>query len=246
MNCNKCGKEIANIQTASCTNFVCKKCGSTEYEIKDKSNGNGIAHGLYCAKCGFWHKWLNKKELVYYKNIKLKDFKSNIDNLFIAFDEMGFAPTTVCPDPEEYAIEWREKVRAEFERLENENTALRERLDNAVELPCKVGDKVYGVGFTDCEDSRTTDEKKKRQIFNVCMKMGGNCEKCKYRRPQIEEFVCTHIQLGDCGIEGKSILIVGDRNENYTANNVFTTSEAAEARLAELNSLFKEDIAEEK
>ena len=118
--------------------------------------------------------------------------------------------------------------------LQAENAALRERLEKAVELPCKVGDKVYGVGFTDCEDSRTTDEKKKRQIFNVCMKMGGNCEKCKYRRPQIEEFVCTHIQLGDCGIEGKSILIVGDRNENYTANNVFTTSEAAEARLNEL------------
>ena len=120
------------------------------------------------------------------------------------------------------------------EQLKSENAALRERLGNAVELPCKVGDKVYGVGFTDCEDSRTTDEKKKRQIFNVCMKMGGNCEKCKYRRPQIEEFVCTHIQLGDCGIEGKSILIVGDRNENYTENNVFTTSEAAEARLNEL------------
>ena len=123
---------------------------------------------------------------------------------------------------------------AYIQRLKAENAALRERLSRAVELPCKVGDKVYGVGFTDCEDSRTTDEKKKRQIFNVCMKMGGNCEKCKYRRPQIEEFVCTHIQLGDCGIEGKSILIVGDRNENYTANNVFTTSEAAEARLAEL------------
>ena len=123
---------------------------------------------------------------------------------------------------------------AYIQRLKAENAELRERLSRAVEFPCKVGDKVYGVGFTDCEDSRTTDEKKKRQIFNVCMKMCGNCEKCKYRRPQIEEFVCTHIQLGDCGIEGKSILIVGDRNENYTANNVFTTSEAAEARLNEL------------
>lgn len=131
--------------------------------------------------------------------------------------------------------QWKaETLEKENEQLKAENAALKERLEKAVELPCKVGDKVYGVGFTDCEDSRTTDEKKKRQIFNVCMKMGGNCEKCKYRRPQIEEFVCTHIQLGDCGIEGKSILIVGDRNENYTANNVFTTSEAAEARLAEL------------
>lgn len=134
---------------------------------------------------------------------------------------------------DEYADEMYRAVE-EIIRLRDENAALRERLDKAVELPCKVGDKVYGVGFTDCEDSRTTDEKKKRQIFNVCMKMGGNCEKCKYRRPQIEEFVCTHIQLGDCGIYGQSVLIVGDRNENYTENNVFTTREAAEARLKEI------------
>ena len=123
---------------------------------------------------------------------------------------------------------------AYLQRLKAENDALRERLSRAVEFPCKVGDKVYGVGFTDCEDGHTTNEKKKRQIFNVCMKMGGNCEKCKYSLPAIEEFTCTHIQLGACGIYGQSVLIVGDRNENYTANNVFTTSEAAEARLAEL------------
>ena len=122
-----------------------------------------------------------------------------------------------------------------LQRLKAENAALRERLEKAVELPCKVGDKVYGVGFTDCEDGHTTNEKKKRQIFNVCMKMGGNCENCKYSLPAIEEFTCTHIQLGACGIYGQSVLIVGDRNENYTENNVFTTREAAEARLAELN-----------
>ena len=131
--------------------------------------------------------------------------------------------------------QWKaETLEKENEQLKAENAALRERLEKAVELPCRVGDKVYGVGFTDCEDGHTTDEKKKRQIFNVCMKMGGNCEKCKYRRPQIEEFTCTHIQLGACGVYGQSVLIVGDRNENYTENNVFTTREAAEARLAEL------------
>ena len=52
-----------------------------------------------------------------------------IDDLLIEFDEMGFAPTTVCPNPDEYAIEWREKVRAEFARIETENTELRARLD---------------------------------------------------------------------------------------------------------------------
>lgn len=71
----------------------------------------------------------------------MKDHKEQyIDSLFIAFDEMGFAPTTVCPDPEKYAIEWRENVRAEIKRLENENAALRERLDKAVELPLEHSD----------------------------------------------------------------------------------------------------------
>lgn len=56
-------------------NFICKKCGSNEYEIKDKPNGTGIAHGLYCAKCGFWHKWLGKEEL------KLYDKKENKDEV---------------------------------------------------------------------------------------------------------------------------------------------------------------------
>lgn len=45
-------------------------------------------------------------------------------SLLIEFDEMGFEPTTLCPDPEKYAIEWREKVRAEFERVEAENADL--------------------------------------------------------------------------------------------------------------------------
>lgn len=55
------------------TDFVCKKCGSTEYEIKDKPNGTGTAHGLYCAKCGFWHKWLGKEELRQYEKKDSKD-----------------------------------------------------------------------------------------------------------------------------------------------------------------------------
>lgn len=30
----------------------------------------------------------------------------SITDLFIEFDEMGFIPTTLCPKPEEYAIEF--------------------------------------------------------------------------------------------------------------------------------------------
>lgn len=45
-------------------------------------------------------------------------------------------------------LTWREKASMEFERLESENAALRERLEKMVELPCKIGDKFYVVN--DC------------------------------------------------------------------------------------------------
>ena len=82
--------------------------------------------------------------------------EQTITDLLIEFDEMGFAPTTVCPNLEQYATEWRERVRKEFARLTAENAELRatlskmetvekelrERLEKAVELPCKIGDEV--------------------------------------------------------------------------------------------------------
>ena len=163
MKCSKCGKEIVNIQTASCisgydengkhenwicekcsfewekehpcypidyvkksiTDFVCKKCGSTEYEIKDKPNGTGIAHGLYCAKCGFWHKWLNKEELKQYGK---KDSNGEIFSRLQAEN-----------------AELTRKAR----QLTEENAALRERLEKAVELPCRVGDTIYSLDRID-------------------------------------------------------------------------------------------------
>lgn len=33
-----------------------------------------------------------------------------ITELLIDFDEMGFAPTTTCPNAEEYAIKWRNDI----------------------------------------------------------------------------------------------------------------------------------------
>ena len=33
-----------------------------------------------------------------------------IIDLLIEFDEMGFVPIVPCPDPEAYAIEWKEKL----------------------------------------------------------------------------------------------------------------------------------------
>ena len=134
-------------------------------------------------------------------------------------------------------------VENDYENLlfyQEENAALRAALHRAVVLPCGVGDIVYGIGVTDCDDAHTTDEKQKREIFNDCMKMSGHCEKCKHGHLAITEFVCTHIQIGENGIGNSNILVVGKNYENYTAKNVFTSREAAEAKLKELEGGRKE------
>lgn len=57
--------------------------------------------------------------------------ESKLTDLLIEFDEMGFAPTTVCENPEQYAIDWRERVRKEFTRLTDENDNLTVELEVA-------------------------------------------------------------------------------------------------------------------
>ena len=109
---------------------------------------------------------------------------------------------------------------------------LKEKLESGrlVELPCKVGDTVYGVGFTDCMRRHVSTDKEQRRIFNECVKMDADCKKCKYGIPAIKKFVCTQIQLCD----DKYTYIVGKKYENYRPDDVFLTKEEAEARLKEL------------
>lgn len=55
-----------------------------------------------------------------------------LTGILMEFDEMGLLRRQRrAPDPEQYAIEGREKVRKEIERPKSENADLRERLDKA-------------------------------------------------------------------------------------------------------------------
>ena len=47
----------------------------------------------------------------------MNDIFEYITDLLTDFDEMGFAPTTAVPDPEAYAIKWREKITKAIEEL---------------------------------------------------------------------------------------------------------------------------------
>lgn len=137
--------------------------------------------------------------------------------------------------PEEYAFAVaevdEEKLLTQYEKDVRRLKELENKLESGhlVALPCKVGDTVYGVGFYDCEQGHTDDEKLKREIFKVCVTMDGRCDNCKYSHPTIEQFVCTQIQIANDGI-----LVVGEKCENYYVGNVFTDKSQAEARLKEL------------
>lgn len=93
-----------------------------------------------------------------------------------------------------------------IDHLEAENAALRERLEKAVELPCKVGDKVY------------------------CIHGMSNPEMLEWQVNEIR--ITDHnymLQLGRAGTKDY-------RNEasQFYGKWWFTTREAALARLAEL------------
>lgn len=57
-----------------------------------------------------------------------------IEDLLIDFDEMGFAPTTLCENPDEYAREWREQLVAEIERLKTENERFENNMKSVLEI----------------------------------------------------------------------------------------------------------------
>lgn len=108
---------------------------------------------------------------------------------------------------------------------------LEDKLENGllVELPCKVGDTVYIVGNYDCADGHTEDEKLKHKIYLQCVKIGGDCDRCKYSAPKMEEFKCTHIQISTEGI-----LVCGEKERSFLSDRIFTDKAQAEARLKEL------------
>lgn len=106
---------------------------------------------------------------------------------------------------DEYADEMYRAVE-EIIRLRDENAALRERLEKAVELPCGVGDKVY------------------------CIHRIGNPEMLEWQVNEIH--ITDHnymLQLGHAGTKDYK-----NEASQFYGKWWFTELEAAEARLSEL------------
>ena len=84
-----------------------------------------------------------------------------LSELLTEFDEMGYAPTTLTTETEKAAREWKKRLVAAIEselpsnsrqlkelpsktrQLEEENSVLCKRLNNAMEIPFKIGEMSY-------------------------------------------------------------------------------------------------------
>ena len=132
----------------------------------------------------------------------------SLTGLLMEFDEMGLLRQYRALDPEKYAIEGREKVRKEIERLKSENADLKKRLDNAIELPC-VGDKVYWIE-TWCAEPRIDEYTVHGFMIDTT-----------------NQKVSIRVKLDENGF---FVPLVGE----YKGKQLFFNRAKAEARLAEL------------
>ena len=96
--------------------------------------------------------------------------ESRLTDLLVEFDEMGFCPTTVCPHPEQYAIEWKEQIVKEIQKLQAENAELRARhraevVERAFDNTIKVFHEILSAIFPDTKID--LDEWKKDNLANA-------------------------------------------------------------------------------
>ena len=144
--------------------------------------------------------------------------ESRLTDLLIEFDEMGFSPTTVCPNPEQAAIEWKEQVVKEIQKLQTENAELRARLEKAVELPFENLDKVFILAGEDTEATQFIPD---RIVEGTIVGFGYD----------VYEWVDGNYNFNYHVLVGENNYIFALEQFNKT---LFKTREAAEARLKEL------------
>lgn len=77
--------------------------------------------------------------------------------LLIEFDEMGFAPTTPCGDPDNFAVRWKEQLCEEIKILVSNNDYLRKRLEEMCES-IMAGIKIDLSHFDEIEKPATADK----------------------------------------------------------------------------------------
>lgn len=148
---------------------------------------------------------------------------SSVKSVYELFYERNFIPREF--EANEGHTEWGMYRNKELEKLEAENAALRERLDKAIEPPCKIGDTVYKIVSCcyDCKDD-----------------WGDGCRCKNLHKSKIVEMKVNSIRFDKDGyvLSEDSAGSAGSLSLNCYemdfGKDWFLTPEAAEARLKEL------------
>lgn len=115
---------------------------------------------------------------------------------------------------EEFADEmW--KAAEEVIKLRAENAALRERLENAVEFPFRTGQELYMI-----------DDFKHANVWK------GICNGIEVKQTRIPRRVLFYVYVAF--EDPETCTLRARKFTNETLNEIYTTREVAEARLAEL------------
>lgn len=102
-----------------------------------------------------------------------------------------------------------------IDHLEAENAALRERLENAVELPFRVGQELYMI-----------------DDFTHANVWKGVCNGIEVMQTLIPQQLIFHVYAAFEDPDNRTV--IARKFTNETLNEIYITREAAEARLAEL------------
>ena len=95
-------------------------------------------------------------------------FDERMDNLLIAFDEMGFVPTMLTPDPKKTAKEWKENLIAVITELYKMNDCLNKRVMELEQEVIHADEKVfYREEEVDAAWDNLKSEKKKFEAEKV-------------------------------------------------------------------------------
>lgn len=140
-----------------------------------------------------------------------------MQDLLIDFDEMGFAPTTACPNPDKYACEWKEKLVSEI-------NCLQEQLEAAI-----AGQETLqkALAEKDREVAELNSDLKLLRNDYDCLKTNfdESIEKNKRLRDKVVGLTAEKEQLiktfSECQTEATKALVEKDKEIKRLKNNVF-------------------------
>lgn len=138
---------------------------------------------------------------------------SSVKSVYELLYERNFIPRVF--EPTEEPAEWGMYRNKEIEKLQTENAALRERLERSLELPFRVGQELYMI-----------DDFKHANVWK------GICNGIEVKQTRIPQRVLFYVYVAF--EDPETCTLRARKFTNETLNEIYTTREAAEARLAEL------------